>query len=67
MRFIQTKPQIKIMKFNFYDLYYTVIKNREKQEIVNNEYENKENDSYILFLMTLLTLIFTLDEKMIKR
>ena len=27
MKFLQTKPQVKIMNINYFDLYYTVIKN----------------------------------------
>ena len=45
MKFLQTKPQVKNMNFNYYDLYYTVIKNRDDKEIVNDEYEN----NYIYF------------------
>ena len=40
MKFSQTKPQVKNMNFNYYDLYYTVIKNRNEEEIVDNKYEN---------------------------
>ena len=40
MEFLQTKPQVKNMIFNYYDLYYTVIKNRDEKEIVDNQYEN---------------------------
>ena len=36
------------MNFNYYDFYYTVIKNRNDKEKVNYEYGNKEND-YINF------------------
>ena len=46
MKFLQTKPQIKNMNFNYYDLYYTVIENRDEKEIVNNK--NDDND-YINF------------------
>ena len=28
------------MNSNYYDLYYTVIKNRDDKEIVDNQYEN---------------------------
>ena len=39
MKFLQTKPQVKIMNNKYYDLYYTVIKNRdENQDIYNNDY-----------------------------
>ena len=33
MKFLQTKPQVKNMNINYYDLYYTVIKNRD--DIIN--------------------------------
>ena len=29
MKFLQTKPQVKNMNIYYYDLYYTVIKNRD--------------------------------------
>ena len=41
MKFLQTKPQVKIKNNNYYDLYYTVIKNRDENEIVDNQYENE--------------------------
>ena len=31
MKFLQTKPQVKNMNILYYDLYYTVIKNREEK------------------------------------
>ena len=40
MKFLQTKPQVKNMNFNYQDLYHTVIKNRDEKEIVNDQYEN---------------------------
>ena len=41
MKFLQTKPQIKNLKINYYDLYYTVIKNRdENKDMDNNVYIN---------------------------
>ena len=40
MKFLQTKPQVKNMISKYYDLYYTVIKNRNEKEIVDNQYEN---------------------------
>ena len=40
MKFLQTKPQVKNTNNNYYDLYYTVIKNRDDKDIVNDEYEN---------------------------
>ena len=47
MNFLQTKPQIKSMNIN-YDLYYTVIKTRDENKNIDNQYENDEND-YINF------------------
>ena len=32
------------MNFKYYDLYYSVIKNRKEKEIVDNQYENNEKD-----------------------
>ena len=34
-KFLQIKPQLKSMFGIYYDLYYTVIKNRDDKEIVN--------------------------------
>ena len=48
MKFLQTKPQIKNMNINYYDLYYTVIKTRDENKDIDNQYENDEND-YINF------------------
>ena len=48
MKFLQTKPQVKNININHYDLYYTVIKNRDEKGDVDNQYENNEND-YINF------------------
>ena len=48
MKFLQTKPQVKNMNINYYDLYYTVIKVRDKNKDIDNQYENNEND-YITF------------------
>ena len=48
MKFLQTKPEVKNMNINYYDLYYTVIQNRNEKENVNEEYNNNEND-YINF------------------
>ena len=39
MKFLQTKRQIKNMNFNYYDLYYTVIKNRNEKENVDDKNE----------------------------
>ena len=43
MKFLQTKPKVKNMNINYYDSYYTVIKNRDDKEIVKEEYEDNEN------------------------
>ena len=48
MKFLQTKPQTKNMNIKYYDLYYTVIEERNDSEIVNNKYEDNEID-YINF------------------
>ena len=40
MKFLQTKPQVRKMNNNYYDLCYTVIKNRDDKEIIDNKYEN---------------------------
>ena len=48
MKFLQTKPQVKNMNINFYDLYYTVIKTRDENLDIDNQYENDYND-YINF------------------
>ena len=45
MNFLQTRPRVKNMNIKYYDIYYTNIKNRYDNEIVN---ENIEND-YINF------------------
>ena len=40
LKFLQTKHQVKNMNMKYYDLYYTVIKNRDKKEIVDEKFEN---------------------------
>ena len=47
-KFLQTKPSVKTMNINSYDLYFTVIKNRDEFKDIDNQYENGEND-YINF------------------
>ena len=44
VKFLQTKPLVKNMNNNYYDLYYTVNKNRKDKEIVVDKYENNEQD-----------------------
>ena len=39
MKFLQTKPQIKNMKVNYYDLYFTVIKTGDENKDIDNQYE----------------------------
>ena len=39
MKFLQTKPQVRNMNNNYYDLYFTGIKNRDDKEIVDKSYE----------------------------
>ena len=33
MKFLKTKPQVKNINNNYYDLYYTVIENRDEKEL----------------------------------
>ena len=49
MKFLQTKPKVKNRNINYYDLYYTVIKTRDENKDIDNQYENDEND-YINFI-----------------
>ena len=44
MKFLQTKPQIKNMIINYYDLYYTVIKVRYEIKDIDNQYEDDYKD-----------------------
>ena len=46
MKFLQTKPQVKNMNINYYDLYYTVIKTRDENKDIDNQYENADNDYF---------------------
>ena len=48
MKFPQTKQQVRDMNINYNDLYYTVIKTRDENKDIDNQYENDEND-YINF------------------
>ena len=48
MTYIQTKPQVKNMNINYYDLYYTIIKTRDENKDIDNQYEVDNND-YINF------------------
>ena len=44
--FLQTKPEVKNLKNNYYDLYNTVIRIRDEDLYIDNQYEddNKFND-----------------------
>ena len=44
INFLQSKPQVKSMNIIYDDLYYTVIKNRDEKEILNDEHGNERND-----------------------
>ena len=44
LEFLQTKSQVKNMNINYHDLYYTVIKIRDGNKDIDNQYENDEND-----------------------
>ena len=44
MKFLQTKPQVKNMNINYYDLYYTVIKVRYENRNIDVQYESDYND-----------------------
>ena len=44
MKFLQTKPQVKNMNINYYDLYTTVIKVRDENRDIDIQNENDEND-----------------------
>ena len=44
MKFLMTKPEVKNMNINYYDLYYTVIKTRKENNDIDNQYENDDND-----------------------
>ena len=46
MKFLQTKPQVKNMNINYYDLYYTVIKVRDENRDIDNQFENDYNDYF---------------------
>ena len=44
MKFLQTKPQVKNMNINYCDLYNTVIKVRDENRDIDNQYDNDDND-----------------------
>ena len=50
MKFLETKPQVKNMNNNFYDFYYTVIKNRNEKENVNDKDFEKDYNNFDDFI-----------------
>ena len=44
MKCLETKPQVKNMNNNYYDIYYTVNKVRDENKDIDKQYENDEND-----------------------
>ena len=64
MKFLQTKPQTKKMNINYYDLDYTVIRNRNEKEIVK---KMKIIKMIVKILRILLYLIIMLEEKIIMK
>ena len=48
MKFLQTKPKVKNMNINYFDLYYSVNKTRDENMDIDNQYEIDDND-YINF------------------
>ena len=48
MKFLQIKPEVRNMNIDYYNLYYTVIKTRDENRDIANQYENDDND-YINF------------------
>ena len=48
MKFLQTKPKVKIMQNNYYDLYYTDTKNKDDKEIVDDESDYINYDNIIV-------------------
>ena len=40
IKLLQTKPQVRKMNINYFDLFYTVIKKRDHKEIVDIQYES---------------------------
>ena len=42
-KLLQTIPQVKTMNIKTYDVDYTIMKNRDQKEKVDDKYENSEN------------------------
>ena len=47
MKFLRTKPQIKHMNINSFDLYYTVIKNRDEIKVGDNDNDYNNFNGFI--------------------
>ena len=47
IKILQTKPQIRSMNINYYDLYYTILKNRGEKQTVIDEHGDNESDYFI--------------------
>ena len=48
VNFLQTKPEIKNLNNKYYDLFYTVNESRDEKEIVDDQWENIENDCFLV-------------------
>ena len=59
--FLQTKPQHKNMNIKYYDLYYTVIRIRDENKDIENQYEDENNEYLILMILLLLIIILALN------
>ena len=57
MKFLQTKPQVKNMNSNYYDLYYTVIRTADENKDIDFQNENDGND-YIILMIFFLMIIY---------
>ena len=44
LKFLQTKPHVRNMNNNYYDINYTVIKNRDEKEMIFLKNKEKKND-----------------------
>ena len=44
MKFLKTKPEVKYMNIKNFDFFYTVIKVRDENKDIDNQYENDDND-----------------------
>ena len=47
MKFLQTKPEVKNTNINYYDLYYTVINNKVRNQ--NKDRDHRYENDYINF------------------